>query len=497
MASVAGAVAGDFGHVSGFGQFTPHGGVSGARFSASGLTQGGGQLARLAGRLADADLLVDLGHGIGSAHWWRGAATLGVLAAAALSLGLHLPVIDGPVPAQPGKAALAELAPDAISPLSAGATTGFQAAPTPMVKRLAEPPERPRIELRTVAGAGGLEAALRRAGVGGADLDRVASAIAGMASMRGGIPGSDVRLVLGRRESKAMPRPLELLGFRAAFDKKVEVTRKTDGGLNARVIPIKIDDTPIRIRGAVGASLERSARAAGVPAAVVAEFLRQIGTEIDVKRQMKANQQFDMVIAHRRAETGEREFGRLLFAGLTGGRNPVGMMRWGNEFYSADGEGMRRGGPGTPVAGARMSSGFGMRFHPVLQYARLHKGVDFAAAPGTPILASSAGSVVMAGWGGGYGNVVVLDHGNGLRTRYAHMRKFVVQSGAKVRQGQKIGEVGTTGLSTGPHLHYEVWKNGAAVNPRDAKFHTRTQLDRGEMSRFKAQLAQYKGLPTS
>ncbi len=472
-------------------------GATSARRQPGGLAAAGNRLALLAGRVTDADLLVDLGHAMGSARWWRGVATLGLLSGAAISLGVNLPVIDGPVPAPLSSAARTEAAPDGFQPLAQGATTGMQVAPTVMVKRLAEPPERPRIELRTVAGAGGLEAALRRSGVGAVDLDGIAAAISGMASMRGVMPGSAVHLVLGRRETRAEPRPLEHLEFRAAFDRKVAVSRQSDGSLDARVIPIRIDNTPIRIRGLVGASLQRSAVAAGIPAAVVADYLRAIGTEIDVKRQMRASQQFDMVIAHRRAETGEREYGKLLYAGLIGGKHPVSVMRWGSEFFSSDGEGLRRGGAGSPVAGARMSSGFGMRFHPVLRYARLHKGVDFAAPSGTPILASASGSVVMAGWGGGYGNVVVLDHGNGLRTRYAHMRKFVVKAGEKVRRGQKIGEVGTTGLSTGPHLHYEVWKNGAPINPKQANFQTRTSLERSDMSRFKAQLARFTSLPFS
>ena len=459
---------------------------------------GSHMLARTAARFADADFAVDLGHGIGSARWWQGVATLGVLVGAALSLGLRLPAVEGPVPAAPTPAALAESQPAAIAPLALGASTGFQAAPIPaLVKHLSETPERPRIELSAKVGAGGLEGALRRAGVGALDLGRIQSAISGLASLRGVLPGSDMHLVLGRRETKSVPRPLESLAFRAAFDKRVEVSRREDGSLATRVIPIKVDATPIRIQGLVGASLERSARAAGVPAQVVADYMRQMGAAIDIRRQMKGNQRFDMVIAHRRAETGEREFGQLLYAGLTGGKAPIGLMRWGNgrEFFDADGEGARKGGAGIPLAGAsRMASGFGMRFHPVLRYARMHQGVDFAASSGTPILASAAGSVVMAGWGGGYGNVVVLDHGNGVRTRYAHMRKFVVKNGERVRQGQKIGEVGSTGLSTGPHLHFEVWKNGKPVNPGKEKFESRVKLAGGELSSFKSQLASYRAL---
>ena len=135
-----------------------------------------------------------------------------------------------------------------------------------------------------------------------------------------------------------------------------------------------------------------------------------------------------------------------------------------------------------------------MRFHPVLGYSRMHKGADFAAPTGTPILASAAGRVVRAGRAGGYGNMVEVDHGKGLHTRYAHMSKISVKAGQRVTQGQTIGAVGSTGLATGPHLHYEVWQNGVAANPKATKFAGGSQLAGTELRRFKGEIQRLRNV---
>ncbi|TPE65054.1 M23 family peptidase [Sandaracinobacter neustonicus] len=460
----------------------------------------GALLRRSALQLADADIVVDLGDSIGSGHWWRGFATLGALAAAALALGSNVPLLPGPVPGKQPEALQAESRAIGIGPLAQGSRSAPRAAPTPLARRLAEAPERPRVELSANVGSGGLEAALRRAGVGRDDLDRLFSELRGVASPGGVKPGTSLNLVLGRRESKAVARPLEYLAFRANFETKVEARRGADGQLVVKPVAVKIDNTPLRITGTVGASLERSARAAGLPASVVQEYLRQLGYALDVQRDVNRRDKFEIIVAHRRAETGETEMGRLLYAGLMNGRSNVSLMRWGDkgDFFWQTGEAVRKGLMRTPIAGARLTSGFGMRFHPVLGYSRMHKGVDFGAATGTPILASAGGKVVFAGWGGGYGNVVVIDHGKGIRTRYAHMHRIGVKNGQQIAQGQSIGQVGTTGLSTGPHLHYEVWQNGTAVDPRSVKFFSGTQqLGGADLGRFKGEMARLKAIRAS
>lgn len=463
------------------------------------LERSGAALQRTATGLAEVGLLVDLGDSIGSGHWWRGSATLVALVGAAVTLGLQAPSLVGHVPPAPTMAVLTEARQAAISPLATGSDTGHRAPPTALARRLSETPERPRIELTAKIGSGGLDGALRRAGIGRADLDRLQSLFSGVVSGSGVKPGADLKITLGRRESRADPRPLEFLAFRAAFDKKVEVTRGADGELRLKQIPIRIDSTPLRVTGLIGNSLDRSARAAGIPAHIIADYRRQMSYAIDLGRDVSRRDKFEMIVANRRAETGESEMGQLLYAGLVNGRSNVSLMRWGKngEFFWQNGEGVKKGLIRSPVSGARLSSGFGMRFHPVLGYSRMHQGVDFAAGKGTPIQASAGGTVVMAGWGGGYGNVVIVDHGRGLRTRYAHMHKIGVRNGQQVAQGQTIGQVGSTGLSTGPHLHYEVWQNGKVVDPRQAKFMGGSQLGGADLGRFRGEMARLKSLRVS
>jgi len=463
------------------------------------VAQAGAILSRTATTLVDTDLIVDLGDSIGSGRWWRGFATLGALVGAAGALALQLPALTGSVPTSKAPALVEEGRLAAISPLARGSVTGRQAPPTPMARRLAEAPERPRIELSATIGSGGLEGALRRAGVGREDIGVLNGMLSGVANPRGIRPGTRMDLVLGRRESKAVPRPLEFLSFRAAFDTKVEASRLSDGTLQVKPIPIKIDNTPLRVTGMIGSSLDRSARAAGIPGHIISEYRKQMSYVLDFQREVRARDRFEIIVARRRAETGETELGGLMYAGLVNGRSNVSLMRWGKEgaFYWQNGESARKGLIRTPVNGARLSSGFGMRFHPILNYSRMHQGIDFAAPTGTPVVASAGGRVAQAGWGGGYGNLIVIDHGKGMRTRYAHLHRMNVKTGQQVSQGQVIGQVGSTGMSTGPHLHYEVWQNGRPVDPRSAKFNMGSQLGGSDLQKFKAEMSRLKGLPAA
>ena len=136
-----------------------------------------------------------------------------------------------------------------------------------------------------------------------------------------------------------------------------------------------------------------------------------------------------------------------------------------------------------------------MRFHPLLGYTRLHRGVDYAAPYGAPIRAVSDGYVALAGWAGGYGNQVRISHGGALGTSYSHMSRIVVRPGTRVVQGQVIGYVGSTGLSTGPHLHFEVYRSGQVVNPMTATFASTSLLSGSELAKFRAKLSALLNLP--
>ncbi len=447
----------------------------------------------------DVDLVPDLGRNIGSRTWWRGLATCTVLCATMLLLS---PGIQ-PVPAAPEP----ELTRDhfdqyraqMVNALALGGDSGFRMGPTDAVSPLAQTPERPQIELDAALGTGGSFArTLSRSGVSDRDAEDALALIAGAVDPRSISAGTRVRLVLGRRPNRDVPRPLEKLSVRARLELALEVTRE-NGALSLRRIPIAVDNTPLRIRGTVGNGLYRAARAAGADPATIQAYLKVLATRLEIGSDVGSNDRFDMIVAHRRAATGESETGQLLFAGLERARGKaITMLRWNQDgreqWFEASGVGERRNLLAQPVAG-RVSSNYGKRFHPILGYARMHAGIDIAAAWGTPIYAVTDGRITMAGWHGGHGKYVRIQHAGNMATGYAHMSRIAAAVGERVRRGQVIGYVGSTGLSTGPHLHYELYRNGATVNPSSMKFTQAAQLSGAALSAFRARLAELRRLP--
>ena len=203
-------------------------------------------------------------------------------------------------------------------------------------------------------------------------------------------------------------------------------------------------------------------------------------------------------VERERAATGETRIGNLMFAGVSGCANNVQMLPWETsgktEWFDGAGKGSTTGTMGMPANG-RFSSGFGMRRHPILGYTRMHKGVDIAAAWGSPVYAAADGTVQIAGRSSGYGNLIKISHGGGNGSGYGHLSRIYVRPGQMVRKGQQIGAVGNTGMSTGPHLHYELYRNGAAVNPRSVAFASVKQLSGGDLGAFRAQLGRLLSVP--
>ncbi|MEH3100411.1 M23 family metallopeptidase [Sphingomonas adhaesiva] len=451
---------------------------------------------RLRVAAATTDWTPDLGQRIGSREWWRGLATCTALAGAAwlVSPGFA-PVTGYTAPVAIG-AAFEETRTQSIAPLGLGATTGRRMAASALVRPLAETPERPQVELTAALADGDtLRNALQRAGVGGGEAGRVAGLVAGAVKLDDLRPGTILSLTLGRRPTKFQPRPLEALAFRAAFDLNLSVHRTMDGGLALDRHPIAIDRTPLRVRGIVGPSLYRSARAAGVPARVVEAYIKALAGSMSIG-DVAAADTFDLVADQARAATGEVEVGQLQYAGLEHEGRRLQLVRWGDggsgTFMDANGQYERRGAMGMPVAG-RVTSTFGMRMHPLLGFMRMHKGMDIGARYGAPILAAVDGVVQFAGRSGGYGNFVKLAHAGGLATGYGHMSRIAVSPGTRVRRGQVIGYVGSTGISTGPHLHWEVWRNGRPVNPRSISMSSIQTLPAETLRAMKAKIARLLG----
>ena len=225
-----------------------------------------------------------------------------------------------------------------------------------------------------------------------------------------------------------------------------------------------------RFTGRVAEDLTQSLRSAGVPEAQGRQYVAVLGRAIPLANGLSVEDRFDLVVE--RLPNGR--LGQLLYVGLDRvARADVELMKWTDGkrmiWVNADGVGGEGSSTlGLPVHG-RMTSPFGERFHPILGYERFHAGVDLGATYGAPIVAAADGRVVSAGWRGGYGQAVAIAHAQGLQTLYGHMSRIAAFAGETVQRGQVIGYVGSTGLSTGPHVHFEVTKNGRPVNPLSIK----------------------------
>jgi len=223
--------------------------------------------------------------------------------------------------------------------------------------------------------------------------------------------------------------------------------------------------------GIIKYSLYRSATQENINPNIIIEFARLYGFQVDFQRDIQKNDSFQLVYEIFVDETGEIfESGNIIYANLIlrGQNNELYYFPKKNfdGHYNENGKSIKKALMKTPINGARLSSSFGMRKHPILGYNKMHRGTDFAAPEGTPIMASGDGVIMKAGWCGGGGNCVKIKHNKTYQTIYAHMKNFTKLAipGKRIKQGQIIGYVGSTGMSTGPHLHYEVIENGKKIN---------------------------------
>ncbi len=250
--------------------------------------------------------------------------------------------------------------------------------------------------------------------------------------------------------------------------------------------PVSDDPNHVRATGRIGSDLTQALQAAGVPERVGREYVGVLGRAFSLNDGLSVEDKFDLIY-----ERGGE--GRLLYVGIDRiARADLILLKWtdGREtlWVNADpGATEQSDGMRMPVAG-RVTSQFGSRFHPILGHKRMHKGVDLGAGMGSPIVAAADGRIVRAGWAGGYGRQVAIAHTGGIRTTYSHMSRIAAQPGQSVRQGQVIGYVGSSGLSTGAHLHYEVYKNGRPVNPLSVKLTPQPMLQGDKLHAFRDRL---------
>ncbi len=442
----------------------------------------------------------------------RAARDLGLMSVAVLSL-MGLLLVRSPATKAPPSIPLR-----AASPHDAFPETGTEIAVAEAVVSVAPPetadgdsatrielepatevPGRVRTTLRLDKGDS-VARALGRLGLATSDVAAVIAALSRHVRLRSLPVGQPLDVTVVPPASADDAPVVETLALRPDPRREITVQRDADGSYSAEEEVFRVVRRLQRAAGEVDGSVIASAQAAGVPHAPLAEMLKAFSWDVNFQHDIKEGDRFAVLVERGWTENGEPvDGGRLLWAELTtgGGDRRLGIYRFkprdGEEFfYNEHGESVVKALLRTPLNMSRISSRFGMRRHPVLRFTRFHAGIDFAAPAGTPILAAGAGRVVEAGPNGGYGKWVKIGHGNGMATGYAHMSRIApgVRRSARVRQGQVIGFVGSTGMSTGPHLHFELHRNGKQVDPQGVARTARARLTGAELRRFKAASAE-------
>ena len=344
----------------------------------------------------------------------------------------------------------------------------------------------------TVAGA------LQKIGVSGADAYKAIKVMSKYYDPRSVKPGQAISVNIESNDDNSV----ELTALKMKLDptRELIITRDENKRFSSKLNEKKIILQTKAAKVSIETSLYGSAARVGIPASIVAEMIRIYSYDIDFQRDIRRGDKVEILYEIYETEDGDfAHYGDVLYANLMVGGNNIPVYRYKDknnrvDYYRENGTSLRRILMQTPVDGARMSSGFGMRRHPVLGYNKMHKGVDFAASRGTPIYAAGNGVIEKAGRNGGYGNYIRIRHNNGLKTAYAHMKKFAkgIKVGKRVEQGKIIGYVGTTGRSTGPHLHFEVLKNGKQVNPKSIKSSSGEKLAGVKLKNFKARILAVK-----
>ena len=273
----------------------------------------------------------------------------------------------------------------------------------------------------------------------------------------------------------------------------VEVKRNKDEFVVNKNI-LKLEKQEVVLSNSIKNNLYSSAIEVGVEPNIIVEFANIFGFEVDFQRDIQVGDKFEIYYERLLDEDGVvRNTGKIFYASMFVNNKEISLynFKYNNEtgFYDVDGKSVIKTLMKTPINGARLSSSFGFRRHPILGFNKLHQGTDFAAKTGTPIMASGSGVVVMAQKYKGYGNYVKIRHNSTYETAYAHMSKYGrgIRKGVRVNQGQIIGYVGSTGLSTGPHLHYEVIENGKRVNSQRLKLPTGKTLDNEARNKFEVE----------
>lgn len=366
----------------------------------------------------------------------------------------------------------------------------------------------PQIDVREVEVDRGdtLSGLLMEEGASPEDAQGITSALSQVydpSDLRG---GQVVTLTFEIAKRGDTPAILESVGLKPSVERAITVHRNEDGTYRAEETVKTLKPIGTRAEGTIDGSLYQSAKNASVPDGVIVELIRIYSHAVDFQREIRQGDKFDILYTKYVDESGDViKSGAIDYAQLTLSGDAKPLFRFTSsedqttDYYTPQGSSGKRMLMRTPIDGARLTSGYGMRMHPVLGYTKMHKGIDFSASTGTPIMAAGNGTIKFARWFGTFGNYVRLKHANSYETAYAHMSRFApgIREGSRVRQGQVIGYVGTTGRSTGPHLHYEVLAHEAQINPMDVRLPTGTALAGTDLDVFKQHVQKVNGVLAS
>ncbi len=302
--------------------------------------------------------------------------------------------------------------------------------------------------------------------------------------------GQKIKFILKKSENG---KDLEIFKINYPISKTtfVRIDKRKDGIEITKNIT-QLYKKRVVVQGNISNNLYRSATVAGMEPSVIIEFARIFGFEVDFQRDIRKGDGFQVMYER---YTNDRnkivKTGKILYAFLNVNNQKIKLYRFEQkndyDFYDEKGKSIRKALMKTPINGARLSSPFGNRKHPILGFTKHHNGTDFAAPTGTPIMASGNGTVIKAGWCGNGGNCVRIRHNSAYTTGYGHMSKIATRTGRRVKQGQIIGYVGNTGMSTGPHLHYTVSHNGKFINSQKLKLPSGKILNGEERKEFELQ----------